>query len=63
MTCKNPELALETLMPCRWTSCGSNGCASCSLFCTWTCAVSGFVPLSNVSVIAAEPLDELLAEK
>jgi hypothetical protein len=54
---------LATLMPCRCTSCGSSGMASCSLFCTCTWAMSGLVPLSKVRVMVAWPLDELLEEK
>ena len=37
-------LALLTLTPCCCTTCGSSGIASCSLFCTCTCAMSGSVP-------------------
>ncbi len=54
--------ALLTLMPCSCTICGSSGVTSCSLFCTCTCAMSGSVPLSNVSVIVAWPLDSLVAD-
>ena len=63
MTFRKPELDLATLMPCRCTSCGSSGMASCSLFCTCTWAMSGLVPLSKVRVMVAWPLDELLEEK
>ena len=42
---------LVTRTPCCCTSCGSSGMASCSLFCTCTCAMSGLVPGSKVSVI------------
>src|SRR3546814_10796146 len=34
-TCRKPERDFDTTTPCRCTSCGSSGIASCSLFCTW----------------------------
>ncbi|MCY1223351.1 hypothetical protein D3C85_825660 [compost metagenome] len=49
-----------TVTPCCWTSCGSRGVASASLFCTCTCAVSGSVPFSKVSVMVTEPDDSLV---
>ncbi|KAG1364554.1 hypothetical protein G6F59_018975 [Rhizopus arrhizus] len=58
MTFRKPELDLATLMPCRCTSCGSSGMASCSLFCTCTWAMSGSVPVSKVRVICARPLED-----
>ncbi len=60
--CRKPLRDLLTFRPCRCTACGSEGSASCSLFCTCTCAMSGSVPLSNVSVIVARPLASLLDE-
>ncbi|MOA33871.1 hypothetical protein D3C78_1552040 [compost metagenome] len=53
--------ALVTRMPCCWTSCGSNGVASCSLFCTCTWAMSGSVPWLKVAVMVMLP-SELLSE-
>ena len=53
---------LVTRMPCCCTSCGSSGCASDSLFCTCTWAVSGLVPWRNVSVMDMLP-SELLSEE
>ena len=41
-TMRKPGFALLTLTPCCCTICGSSGVASCSLFCTCTCAMSGF---------------------
>ncbi len=52
---------LVTRMPCCWTSCGSSGVASCSLFCTCTWAMSGLTPWLKVTVISMLP-SELLAE-
>ena len=52
--CKSREL--------YFTSCGSEGIASCSLFCTWTWAMSGSVPDSNVRVIEALPEASLVAD-
>ncbi len=60
--CRKPLRDLLTLRPCRWTACGSDGIASCSLFCTCTCAMSGSVELSKVSEIVAPPLASLLDE-
>ena len=62
ITIRKPLWDLLTLTPCRWTSCGSSGIASCSLFCTCTCAMSGSVPDSNVSVIEALPVASLVAD-
>ncbi|MNF04061.1 hypothetical protein D3C80_2034980 [compost metagenome] len=53
--------ALVTRIPCCCTSCGSSGVARFSLFCTWTCAVSGLVPCSKVAVMVMVP-SELLSE-
>nr|WP_276602872.1 hypothetical protein [Nannocystis pusilla] len=50
---------LTTRTPWRWTSCGSCGIASCSLFCTCTWAMSGSVPGSKVRVSWAEPVASL----
>ena len=62
MTMRKPLRDLVTLTPWRWTSCGSEGIASCSLFCTWTWAMSGSVPDSNVRVIDALPEASLVAD-
>ncbi len=51
---------LRTVMPCCWTVWGRLGMASCSLFCTCTCAMSGSVPESKKSVTVAWPLALLL---
>jgi hypothetical protein len=48
-------LDFVTRTPVCCTACGKSGVASCSLFCTWTCAMSGFVPAANVSVMVAVP--------
>jgi hypothetical protein len=55
ITMRKPLRDLVTLTPWRCTSCGSSGIASCSLFCTCTCAMSGSVPDSKVSVTVALP--------
>ncbi len=44
-----------TCTPCCCTATGSRGSASCSLFCVCTCAMSGSVPASKVSVTVAWP--------
>ena len=59
-TMRKPSPVLVTVTPCCCTSSGSSGVASCSLFCTCTCAMSEFVPLSNVSVIVDAPLASLV---
>ncbi len=51
---------LRTVMPCCWTVSGRLGMASCSLFCTCTCAMSGSVPESKYSVTWDWPLALLL---
>ena len=51
---------LVTVTPCCCTSCGSCDSASCSLFCTCTCAMSGSVPALKVSVICAWPVESLV---
>ena len=48
-------MALATTMPCCCTSWGSTGVASCSLFCTWTWAMSGSVPWAKVRVMVEVP--------
>ena len=63
ITCRKLDVDLLTLTPWRCTSCGSSGMASCSLFCTWTWAMSPSVPLSKVSLIVAMPLDDDCDEK
>jgi len=62
-TIRKPGFALFTLMPCCCTICGSSGVASCSLFCTCTCAMSGLVPLWKVTVIAARPFASLVDDR
>ena len=52
---------LATRTPCLWTSCGSIGSASCSLFCTWTWAMSGSASGSSVMLTVTLP-DESLVE-
>ena len=52
---------LATLTPCCCTSWGNNGMANCSLFCTWTWAMSGSASGSSVMVIVTLP-DESLVE-
>ena len=49
-------LTLFTCTPCCATSSGNSGSAARSLFCTCTCAMSGSVPASNVSVICESPV-------
>ncbi|MNO61028.1 hypothetical protein D3C76_516630 [compost metagenome] len=61
MTSRKFFTALVTRMPCCWTSCGSKGVANCSLFCTWTWAMSGSVPCSKVTVRLMRP-SEVLSE-
>ena len=43
------------VIPCRWTSCGSLGCAIASRFWTRTWALSRSVPTSKVTVSVYEP--------
>ena len=52
---------LVTWSPCRWTTAGSSGVASCSLF--WTCIWATFwsTPALKVSVIVAVPFASLVA--
>jgi len=52
-----------TRTPERWTSRGSSGIANCSLFCTCTCAMSGLVPCSKLSVMVMLPSLSLSDEK
>ncbi len=44
-----------TVIPWRLTSSGSFGWASATRFCTSTCAMLRFVPMSKVTVSAYEP--------
>ena len=53
-------LDFSTPIPCCWTSWGSSGMASCSLFCTCTCAMSGSVPDWKVSVMVTLPAESLV---
>src|SRR5579864_9419981 len=55
ITSKKLLLDFVTLVPNCCTACGNSGVASCSLFCTCTCAMSGLVPAANVSVMVAVP--------
>ena len=48
-------LALATTTPCWVTCAGSSGAASVTLFWTWTCAMSGLVPVAKLSVITDWP--------
>ncbi|MNS84156.1 hypothetical protein D3C72_1179700 [compost metagenome] len=41
--------------PCRCTSAGRRGNARDTRFCTWTCAMSGFVPSAKVTVRIIRP--------
>ena len=54
---------LATRMPCCCTVCGSRGTASCTLFCTCTCATSGLEPWAKVSWMVALPSFDVLEEK
>ena len=56
-------VALATVTPCCCTTCGSRGCASCSLFCTCTCAMSGLVPWAKFSVMVMLPSLSLSDER
>ncbi len=60
-TIRKPALALATTTPWSTTSAGRRGCASETLFCTCTWAMSGSVPVSKVRVISLRP-DELDVE-
>ena len=48
-----------TRTPDCCTVCGSSGTASCSLFCTCTCAMSGSVPGAKVIVVVDWPVSSL----
>ena len=52
---------LLTRTPCRWTTSGSIGMASCSLFCTFDQARSGSVPGAKVRVRDPVPDESLVA--
>ncbi|MNK74358.1 hypothetical protein D3C87_938710 [compost metagenome] len=56
MNIRMSGLALATTTPCWVTCAGSSGVASVTLFCTCTCAMSGLVPVANVSVMTVWPL-------
>ncbi len=51
--------AFSTGTPKLWTIEGSDESDCETLFCVCTCAVSGSVPGSKVSVIVARPAEEL----
>ena len=55
MTARRSGENFNTLIPCRTTSGGNCGSASFTLFCVWTCAISTFVPISNVSLMLTCP--------
>ena len=54
---------LATSRPCCWTWAGRIGIADCSLFCTWTWAMSGLVPAAKVAVMTDWPFELLVDEK
>ncbi|MCY1237380.1 hypothetical protein D9M72_500730 [compost metagenome] len=62
ITIRNALVDLVTRTPdcCTWA--GSNGTASCSLFCTCTWAMFGSVPLANVSVVVDWPVSSLVED-
>src|SRR5271170_2426804 len=49
-------LAFATMTPCCVTSVGNRGCASATLFCTCTWAMSWLVPVAKLRVMVAVPL-------
>jgi hypothetical protein len=61
-TCTKFLTALVTCTPWACTSCGSRAMANCSLFWTWTWAMSGLVPALKVRVISAWPEDWLVED-
>ena len=52
-----------TVTPWRCTVSGSSAVACDSLFCTWTWAISGSIPVSKVNVMEAVPAEVELDEK
>ncbi len=53
---------LTTEIPCRCTTWGRSGVASCNLFCTCTWATFGSVPAAKVSVMLTAPAESLLED-
>ncbi len=51
---------LTTWIPCRCTTCGRSGVASCSLFCTCTWAMFGSVPALKVRLMLTAPAESLV---
>ncbi|MCY1482990.1 hypothetical protein D9M68_165600 [compost metagenome] len=62
ITIRNALVDLVTRTPDCCTCAGSNGTASCSLFCTCTWAMFGSVPLANVSVVVDWPVSSLVED-
>ena len=54
---------MVTVSPCCCTCCGRRLNACCTLFCTWTCAMSASTPFSKVAVIVTDPREELVDPK
>ena len=52
-----------TRTPCCWTGCGNRDCTALTWFWTWTCAVSGLVPLAKITEMLACPRDDDVDEK
>ena len=59
ITMRKELVDLVTRMPDCVTCAGKSGTASCSLFCTWTCAMSGLVPGAKVRVVVDWPVSSL----
>ena len=62
ITIRNALVDLVTRMPDCCTCCGRLGTASCSLFCTCTCAMFGSVPAAKVSVVVDCPVSSLIED-
>ncbi len=61
-TIRNELVDLVTRMPDCWTCAGNCGTASCSLFCTCTCAMFGSVPAAKVNVVVDCPVSSLIED-
>ena len=59
ITIRKELVDLVTRMPDCVTCAGRSGTASCSLFCTCTCAMSGSVPGAKVIVVVDWPVSSL----
>ena len=59
ITIRNALVDLVTRTPDCCTCAGRVGTASASLFCTCTWAISGLVPVANVSVVVDWPVSSL----